>query len=71
MSIEARKAPVNLSDAVATAGTPSSIESVYSPDGVDLTLIRWMLSLTPAQRLEVLQRHVRAVLRLRHGSTEL
>lgn len=24
-------------------------------EGVDLTLIRWMLSLTPAQRLETLQ----------------
>ena len=23
-------------------------EEAYSPDGVDLTLIRWMLSLTPA-----------------------
>jgi hypothetical protein len=27
----------------------------YSKDGVDLMLIRWMLSLTPAERLEVLQ----------------
>ena len=26
-----------------------------SEDGVDLTLIRWMLSLTPAERLEALQ----------------
>lgn len=24
----------------------------YSEDGVDLTLIRWMLSLTPAERLQ-------------------
>ena len=30
----------------------------YSEDGVDLTLIRWMLSLTPAERLDVLQGHV-------------
>jgi hypothetical protein len=30
-------------------------EPAYSPDGVDLTLIRWMLSLTPAERLDVLQ----------------
>jgi hypothetical protein len=37
----------------------------HSPDGVDLTLIRWMLSLTPAERLEVLQRHVQAVLEIR------
>ncbi|HEU5180505.1 MAG TPA: hypothetical protein VFW45_06920 [Candidatus Polarisedimenticolia bacterium] len=27
----------------------------HSPDGVDLTLIRWMLSLTPLERLEALQ----------------
>ena len=26
----------------------------YSADGVGLTLIRWMLSLTPAERLEYL-----------------
>jgi len=26
-----------------------------SEEGVDLTLIRWMLSLTPAERLEALQ----------------
>ena len=34
----------------------------YSEDGVDLTLIRWMLSLTPAERLQVLQRQVNAIL---------
>ena len=27
----------------------------YAEDGVDVTLIEWMLSLTPAQRLDVLQ----------------
>lgn len=36
-----------------------------TPDGVDLTLVRWMLSLTPSKRLEVLQRQVNAVLALR------
>ena len=29
--------------------------SPYGSDGVDLSLIRWMLSLTPAERLAVLQ----------------
>jgi hypothetical protein len=38
-----------------------------SEDGVDLTLIRWMLSLTPAERLRVLQQNVRSIVRLRHG----
>lgn len=37
----------------------------YSEDGVDLTLIRWMLSLTPAERLQFLQRHVNAILAVR------
>jgi hypothetical protein len=31
------------------------------PDGIDVSLIRWMLSLTPSERLEFLQRHVAAV----------
>lgn len=34
-------------------------------DGVDVSLIRWMLSLTPRERLQVLQDHVRATLALR------
>jgi hypothetical protein len=29
-----------------------------SEDGVDLTLIRWMLSLTPAERLEALDSYL-------------
>ena len=36
----------------------------YGEDGVDLTLIRWMLSLTPAQRLRMLQASVRSDLRM-------
>jgi len=30
----------------------------YNADGVDVTLIRWMLSLTPSERLDVLQSFV-------------
>jgi hypothetical protein len=37
----------------------------YAPDGVDLTLIRWMLSLTPAERLYFLQNHVNGILAIR------
>ena len=37
----------------------------YSPDGVDLTLIRWMLSLTPAQRIELFEQHVNDVIAMR------
>jgi hypothetical protein len=39
--------------------------SEYSANGVDLTLIRWMLSLTPAERLQVLQRFVNSVEEIR------
>jgi hypothetical protein len=37
----------------------------YSEDGVDLSLIRWMLSLTPAERLEFLEQHVNDILAIR------
>ena len=37
----------------------------YGDDGVDLTLIRWMLSLTATERLKLRQRHVNSVLKLR------
>lgn len=40
-------------------------EHEYSEDGIDLTLIRWMLSLTPAQRLQVLQNYINFILELR------
>lgn len=39
--------------------------------GVDITLIRWMLSLTPAKRLQVLQNNVNAILRLRERNPQL
>ena len=32
-----------------------TLEGAFSDDGVDLTVIRWMLKLTPAQRLEAAQ----------------
>jgi hypothetical protein len=37
----------------------------YSEDGVDLTLIRWFLSLTPAERLEYIEQHANGVLAIR------
>jgi hypothetical protein len=37
----------------------------YSQDGVDLTLIRWMLSLTPAERLEFLEEQIADILTIR------
>jgi hypothetical protein len=38
---------------------------LYSESGVDLTLIRWMLSLTPAERLQILQETIRSIARLK------
>ena len=35
-------------------GEPT-LEGAFSDDGVDLTVIRWMLKLTPAQRLQAAQ----------------
>ena len=49
------------------ASSPDESLTAYSADGVDLTLIRWMLSLTPDERLEVLQSAVRSILELRGG----
>jgi len=42
--------------------------STHSPDGVDLTLIRWMLSLSYEQRLRVLQTNLRSLQRLRRAA---
>ena len=36
----------------------------HSEDGVDLTLIRWMLAMTPAERLKTLEDHMRGIWRL-------
>ena len=43
---------------------------VESPDGVDLTLIRWTLSLTPLERLELLQDWVDGLTELRRGRVD-
>jgi len=37
----------------------------HSEDGVDLTLIRWFLTLTPVERLEALQEALRSHVELR------
>ena len=40
----------------------------YSEDGVDLTLIRWMLSLTPSQRLRALDQLNRDIIGMSNGN---
>ena len=37
----------------------------YSENGVDLTLIRWMLSLTPIERVQFLEERINEVLAIR------
>jgi hypothetical protein len=41
----------------------SEDEPTYTEDGVDVTLIRWMLSLSPTERLQVLQESVQSLIR--------
>lgn len=51
------------------AETPAD-GAIYSEDGVDLTMIRWMRSLTPAERLEVLQEAVNSILDIREQNAK-
>ena len=39
----------------------------YSEDGVDLSLIRWMLDLTPTERLAAAEQFANDILELRGG----
>jgi hypothetical protein len=49
---------------------PPSDANLYSEDGVDLTMIRWMLSLTPVERLEVLEAAVNSILDIREQNAK-
>jgi hypothetical protein len=44
---------------------PSPEAEAAPDDGVDMTLIRWMLSLTVPERLQVLQSNIRSLDKLR------
>ncbi|MFZ1728762.1 MAG: hypothetical protein WAV84_01425 [Bacteroidota bacterium] len=57
------------SDISQTDVTPEHEHPVpVDTDGVDVTLIRWMLSLSPEERLKVLQDQVNAITRLRNDA---
>jgi len=43
----------------------------FSEDGVDLTLIRWTLSLTVEERLQLLEEHAAFAWELRHANPSL
>jgi len=49
---------------------PQPTEPTYSADGVDLSVIRWMLSLTPEERLEVAQEFAWEVMKARGEAAE-
>jgi hypothetical protein len=49
---------------------PEVTEYPYDSSGVDVTLIRWMLDMTPAERLQALQSFVDAIWRARGADDE-
>ena len=51
-------------------GDPDDLPA-YSPDGVDLTLIRWFLTLTPEERLDQLQGAVNSLESMRELMTDV
>jgi hypothetical protein len=57
--------PENAPDRTRPTPGDAADELIFSEDGVDLTLIRWMLSLTPTERLEALQDVIWSITRLR------
>ena len=48
----------------------SGRDDAYSEDGVDLSLIRWMLTLTPAERLQTLQQNIQSIRKLRGETSD-
>ncbi len=44
-----------------------TLEGAFAPDGVDLTLIRWMLERSPTERLRAAQDLINATWLLRTG----
>jgi hypothetical protein len=44
---------------------PEPAQTEYDDNGVDLTLIRWMLDMTPAERLETLESFANALWKAR------
>jgi hypothetical protein len=45
--------------------------SAFSKDGIDLTMIRWMLSLTPDERLQSLEDHALLIQDMRNATKSL
>ena len=54
------------------SGPQQALEWLHpESDGVDLSLIRWFLSLSPMERLLALQTHVEEIVAMRDGIFEI
>jgi hypothetical protein len=56
-----RRRPFAYNSGMSEHGFAAENNDAFSEDGIDLTLIRWMLSLSPAERLQVLQSNIRSL----------
>ena len=66
--VSIRPACMSESDRHPDSGKPEPPPRPDTADsGVDRTLIRWMMTLSPTERLEFVQRHVNAVQQLRES----
>ena len=65
---DGRKSGLDTTASRARDGTGPEGRDVGSTDGVDLSLIRWMIGLTPTERLDALQGFVDSALSLRDGT---
>ena len=64
--IEDSAQPVgHASPAEASGSGEPTLEGAFSPDGVDLTAIRWMLDRSPEERLQAAQQLIDAAWALR------
>jgi len=61
----------NAKRAQPAADRAADIDRPPADDGVDVTLIRWMLSLSPRERLAVLQRNAECLVRLRNARSDI
>ena len=68
LAMEKDKTALTLEDAV---NAEEKMLPTYSEDGVDLTLIRWMLSFTPLERLRIMQRYAASTYRLQNAGKKL
>lgn len=69
MGMDRHKSPTEPDVSGASAELEESLmEGAFSDDGVDLTLIRWMLSLSPLKRLEAAQDMVDTLWTIREAS---